>query len=346
MIKFYWVILLLEAIELLSGIDTVIAESKIKSLSANVAGQLMLPEIDIQNWMKKLFPVLREFHTKYGNRQFVLIICNSPLLRENSEDLNADRLWGFISRGIECFCIDLNLRITIAELSSSEMVDVSDYCHSNKVPLLHVSGEDIHLYNVEGRSVAYYNFIHPQVKTRTRMGLNSRSYRDYKLVIEDQGSKQLINKIDEIWHDRNRRILIANRRTEKILQTFLAKWLSDNIFDARVAAEVGKISGVDRTDIELTSMSTGDHLIIEVKWMGQNASGTSYDINRLNEGIRQVCAYLDREPSALEGCVVCYDGRNELTQNDTFSLDEPIARLDYRIVWLESRSGSEIGASN
>ncbi|TEB11291.1 hypothetical protein Psfp_03989 [Pelotomaculum sp. FP] len=331
---------------MLSGIDDAIAEFKIKSLSANIAGQLMLPEIDIQNWMKKLFPVLIGFHAKYGNRQFVFIICNSLLSPENSEDLNKDILWAFISRGIECFCIDLNLRITIAELSSSEMVDVSDYCYSNKIPSLHVLGEDIHLYNVAGRSVAFYNFVHPQVSTRTRIGLNARSYRDYKLVIEEQGPKQLINKIDEIWHDRNKRILIANRQTEKILQTFLAKWLSDNIYDARVVAEVGKISGVDRTDIELTSMSTGDHLIIEVKWMGKNASGKSYDIDRLKEGIRQVCAYLDREPSALEGCVVCYDGRKDSTQNDTFTLDEPIARLDYRIVWLESRSGSEIGAGN
>lgn len=144
-----------------------------------------------------------------------------------------------------------------------------------------------------------------------------------------------------IWHDRNKRILIANRKTEKILQTFLAKWLSENIHDARVASEVGKISGVDRTDIELTSIHTGDNIIIEVKWMGENASKTSHDTEILEQGIRQVCTYLDREPNALEGCVVCYDGRQTTTE---FSLDEPIAKLEYRIVWLESRSGSQIGA--
>ena len=338
--------LLWGVIKLLSGIDSIIAESKIKSLSANIAGQLMLPEIDVQNWMKKLFPILINFHAQYGNRQVAFIISNTSLSPENSEDLSVDLLWNFVSRGIECFCIDLKLRTSMTNLSSSEMVDVSDYCYSNKIPALHLLGEDIHLYNDDGRSVAFYNFVHPQVSTRTRMGLNSRSYRDYKLVIEEQGPKQLINKIDELWDDRNKRILIANRKTEKILQTFLAKWLSDNIYDARVVAEVGKISGVDRTDIELTSVSTGDHLIIEVKWMGKNASGKSYDIDRLKDGIRQVCAYLDREPSALEGCVVCYDGRKDSTPNDTFTLDEPIARLDYRIVWLESRSGSEIGAGN
>lgn len=126
----------------------------------------------------------------------------------------------------------------------------------------------------------------------------------------------------------------------------MAKWLSDNIYDARVVAEVGKISGVDRTDIELTSIETGDHLIIEVKWMGINASNTSYNIERLKEGIRQICTYLEREPSAFEGCVVCYDGRDETEKGNASGLDIPMGKVHYRVVWLESQSGSEVGAGS
>lgn len=326
---------------MLSKIDNMIAEKKIKSMSANIAGQLSIPEITIHNWMKELFPVLKGFFSIYGNRQIALIISNAPLPIENTEKFDTTKLWEFVSKGIECFQIDMALRFGLTELKSSEIVDVSDYCYRERVAALHVLGEDSQLYNIEGRAVAFYNFVHPEVDTRNRTGLSARSYRDYKLVIDDQGPKQLVDKIDEIWHDRNKRILIANRKTEKILQTFLAKWLSENIHDARVASEVGKISGVDRTDIELTSIHTGDNIIIEVKWMGENASKTSHDIEILEQGIRQVCTYLDREPSALEGCVVCYDGRQTTTE---FSLDEPIAKLEYRIVWLESRSGSQIGA--
>jgi len=326
---------------MLSKIDIMIAEKKIKSISANIAGQLGIPEIAIHTWMEGLFPVLQDFYSRHGSRQLALVISKTSLPISDSEALNATALWNFVSRGIECFQIDMALRFSLTDLDNSEIVTVSDYCYQNKVPALHVLGEDSHLYNIEGRSVAFYNFVHPEVRTRTRTGINARSYRDYKLVIDEQGPKQLISKIDEIWHDRNKRILIANRQTEKMLQTFLAKWLDENIHDARVVSEVGKISGVDRTDIELTGTFTGDNIIIEVKWMGENASSTSFDIERLEEGIRQVCTYLEREPSALEGCVVCYDGRQTTTE---FFLDEPIARLEYRIVWLESRSGSQIGA--
>lgn len=326
---------------MLSKFDNIIAEQKIKSMSANIAGQLDMPEITIHTWMEEFFPVLKNFHSTYGNHQIALIISKTPLPIKDTEKFDATSLWGFVSRGIECFQVDMALQLGLTGLKSSEIVDISDYCYREKVPALHVLGEDSQLYNIKGRAVAFYNFVHPEVDTRKRTGLNARSYKDYKLVIDDQGPKQLIGKIDEIWHDRNNRILIANRKTEKILQTFLAKWLSENIHDARVASEVGKISGVDRTDIELTSIHTGDNIIIEVKWMGKNASRTSHDVEILKQGIRQVCTYLDREPKALEGCVVCYDGRNTTTE---FSLDEPIARLEYRIVWLESRSGSQIGA--
>ncbi len=329
---------------MLTRTDNIIAAKKIKSLSANIAGQLSLPEIDIQNWMQKLFPVLLDFHSQYGNRQYVFILEKS-LSHDEANLLDTNLLWGFISKGIECFNVDLNIMFSLAdELNSSEIVDICNYCYSNAVPALYVFGEEISLYNKAGRCIAFYNFVHPEVSARNRLGLNARSYRDYKLVIEEQGAKQLVNKIDRIWADRSNRILISNRQTEKILQNYLAEWLDANIHDARVVSEVGKISGVDRTDIELTSISTGDHLIIEVKWMGINASGSSYDIGRLEEGIRQVCTYLLREPSALEGCVVCYDGRKESEKANTFTLDDPIARLDYRIVWLESKSGSEIGA--
>jgi hypothetical protein len=327
---------------MLSKTDAMIATMKIKGISPNIAGQLGLPEIVIHKWIETLFQIFLDFYIKYGNRQFVFIISES-LLKQDNFLLQTDILWSFVSKGFECFCIDLEHRFCLSELNSSELEDVCVYCNTNKVLAIHVLGDGISLYNKEGLSISFYNFVHPQVNRRNRFSLNARSFRDYKLVIEEQGQKQLIKKFDDIWDDRNKRILIANRKTEKILQKFLATWLDENICDARVITEVGKISGADRTDIELVSINTGDNLIIEVKWMGKNANGSSFDITRLEEGIRQVCTYLNREPSALEGCVVCYDGRQESEKSVLFTLNEPIARLDYRIIWLESKSGSEIG---
>lgn len=326
---------------MMTKIDNMIAEQKIKSLSVNIASQLDMPEITTQSWLGKLFPVLQDFYYSYGgNHQLAIVISESSLPICSSIAFEPNTLWGFVSKGIECFLIDIELRFCLAPLGNSESVTVSDYSYQNKVPALHVLGEDCHLYNREGRSVAFYNFAHPEVQTVRRMGKDARSYKDYKLIIDEQATKQLVHEIDVIWHDRNKRILIGNRRTEKVLQKFLRKWLSENIYDAKVVSEVGKISGIDKTDIELTSIQTGDSIIIEVKWMGKNVNGTSYDIERLKEGIKQVCTYLERDPNALEGCVVCYDGRQTSSK---FSLKDPIAKLEYRIVWLESRSGSQIG---
>lgn len=326
---------------MLSKVDNNIAINKIRSISANIAGQLNLAEVDIKIWLIKLFHILEEFYCKYHNRQFVLAISDKKLTDDDLKILSADLLWEFISKGIECFQIDLDLNFSYtSDIKSSEITDISKYCCQNKLPVLRFFGEDCHLYDIEGHPVVFYNFIHPEVEKQRRTGIDARSYRDYKLVIDEQGEKQLTNKIDEIWHDRDNRILIA-RKTEKMLQNFLAKWLHENLHDARVVSEVGKISGIDRTDIEITGISTGDQIIIEVKWMGKNYSGTSYDIGRFEEGIRQVCSYLNREPSALEGCLVCYDGRKN---NDYIPIEKQNARLECRIIWLESRSGSEIGA--
>jgi len=328
---------------MLSKIDSIIANSKINSLSANIAGQLKLTEIDIKEWLEKLINILHDFHLKYGNYQFVLILNNYLKRYDSSILLSSELLWDFISKKQECFYINSELNICLANISDSEIETVSKYCFDNKVPALHVTGEGMSFYDIKGLSICYFNFVHPQVDKRNRLGLNARSYRDYKYVIDEQSAKQLVNKMDEIWADRKKRILNANRKTEKILQAFLFKWLYDNIYDARVISEVGKISGIDRTDIEIIDVLTGDNIIIEVKWMGKNAANTGYNITRLKQGIRQVCTYLQREPSALEGCVVCYDGRQESEKDNPFNLDEPIARLDYKIVWLESRTGSEIG---
>ena len=94
--EYYQAILRQGATWMMSKTDDMIAAKKIKSLSANIAGQLVLPEIDIKNWMKKLFPILLDFHAQYGNRQYVFIIDKS-LSAEELQLLSTEILWNLIS---------------------------------------------------------------------------------------------------------------------------------------------------------------------------------------------------------------------------------------------------------
>lgn len=208
---------------MLSEIDKAIARERIKDLSANIAGQFGGPEINIKKWLDQLFPVLLLFQSQYGCKDYAFMIAESPLPLDESQSLSIDALWEFMSRGFECFRIDLNTRFGLLTpvFSRAELLNISAYCYDNNVPALYiVGGEEVWLYNKEGRAIAFYNFAHPEVTTGRRFGRNSRSYKDYKRVIEEQEKKQLINKIDEIWDDRRNRILISNRKTEKMLQTF------------------------------------------------------------------------------------------------------------------------------
>jgi len=124
----------------------------------------------------------------------------------------------------------------------------------------------------------------------------------------------------------------------------LFDWLLKNISDAVPKVETKTNSG-DRTDIDLYSHQSGQHYIIEVKWLGKNKNNTSYDFKRIVEGVGQIRTYLDRDKTLNEACLVCYDGRTEKEHEEKSTVDEKLipAKGVYRIIFLESMSASRKG---
>lgn len=133
-------------------------------------------------------------------------------------------------------------------------------------------------------------------------------------------------------------------KTEEFFQMELFDWLGRNLSDGYPKIETRTNAG-DRTDIDIYSYQTGQHYIIEVKWLGENRSGTKYGYDRIIEGIGQIRTYLERDESLNEACLVCYDGRVEAEHKNNSSFDMSLLPLKgkHKIIFLESQSASRKG---
>ena len=145
------------------------------------------------------------------------------------------------------------------------------------------------------------------------------------------------------WADRNKRVLLAApESTEKIFQRSLLTWLRHYISDKiRIISETRGF-GQDATDITVIT-GHGDY-VIEVKWMGKNENGTSYDSSRVAEGVEQVKIYLDNDERLISGAVVLYDARAERSKAGEMieaSLVHSRCQMPH-IVWLESDTPSQV----
>jgi hypothetical protein len=114
------------------------------------------------------------------------------------------------------------------------------------------------------------------------------------------------------WSDRRRRILLVGPdKTEKLFHHSLYWWCVHFIKDALDVYGEAQSMGQDKTDI--TIVTELGSIVIEVKWLGRNQSNTTYLQVRIEEGLRQVAEYLQRNSRLIKGYLVIYDARDEQT---------------------------------
>ena len=96
------------------------------------------------------------------------------------------------------------------------------------------------------------------------------------------------------------------------------------------------------TDVTIVTLA-GEH-IIEIKWLGKNASNTEYKQEQINEGLRQVGIYLNNDSRAIRGYVLLYDARTK-SEHKTKSTFDPTARHQMCdepiILFLENETPSQ-----
>jgi hypothetical protein len=174
-----------------------------------------------------------------------------------------------------------------------------------------------------------------------------RPTRQLRELIFDHAGNEIARETGvKYWADRKKRILLAiPESTEKIFQRSLLSWLRHYASDRiRIVSETRGF-GQDATDITVMT-SRGDY-VIEVKWMGKNEKGTSYDLSRVAEGVEQIRIYLDNDQRLISGAVVLYDARAKKAEAEDqidASVVHPRCQMPH-IVWLESDTPSQLATT-
>lgn len=325
---------------MLTELDNMILDRTVKNVVTEVAINTGQTIFDMEIWLKKFCEKLHVIYEAMGH----LVMAFVLQLEENATfELTERNINNFKSRGMEvCSINDKHLISICEELKSADQIDIANYGEQKEVLIFRLYGEIVEVY-VKGRYKSRINVMHPESQGEIRSSSYSRRCRDYALVIDDHGKKGLILQMDKYWANRQKRILISGK-TEEFFQKELFDWLKKNISDGYPKIETKTNSG-DRTDIDIYSYQCGEHYIIEVKWLGENASGTKYDADRIIEGIGQIRTYLDRDESLNEACLVCYDGRTEEDHKNlsTFDMNLMPAKGIHKIIFLESKSASRKG---
>ncbi len=325
---------------MLNNIDNILLNQAVKNVAVEVAANTGQTTLEVSKWLEKFCLELHKINIDIGH---IVIAFVLKLNADASFELTTTNIQELVSRGIEAYSINEKHLLSISdELNSADRIDVCSCGSEQDLLIFRLEGELLEVY-IKGIMKRRINVMHPSSQEEIRVSAHSRRCKDYVLAIEDHGKRGLIFKIDKYWADRQKRILLSGE-TEKFFQMELFDWLDRNIFDGYPKVET-KTNAGDRTDIDLYSYQSGQHYIIEVKWLGKSQSGTKYDYDRIIEGIGQIRTYLERDISLNEACLVCYDGRteDEYKNNSSFDMKLMPVKGKHRIIFLESKSASRKG---
>lgn len=306
--------------------ESIVQEVLSKPISKIVA---LLPNIDI-NELRMSIQFLTEFlkinGPSIGDNRFVIRIINQHDTPGQGYKLSVSHIIDVLADGNNVLSIDSNGCL----LSQSSFIELDNASLSSfsegKVIVLVDCGQYLEFY-ANGCYIKELNVFNPGSSPRQTTKL-SRLAKDFPLIILDHYQKHVkYAQSTRHWHDRPHRILISSpHKTEFIFHKDLLIWFEDHKTDFIVFGEVSKLSP-DRTDIELITIKGAKRYIIEVKWLGENASGTKYDEEKIRRGIKQIKEYLERDKQTLIAAVVVYNGRSEddyrnLEQESCYYCDE------------------------
>ncbi len=325
---------------MLGKIDKAILHQTIIDISSEIAANFQKPVLTIDKWLTACCEKLHSIYLEYGQIVFAFIV---QMEAPDMLDLNVKTIQELVNSGQEVCIINQNLSLSLTqELKVADQIEIGNYGEDHNSIVFRLNGELLEIY-IRGRYKHRINIMHPESKNEIRVGLNARRCRDYILAIEDHSKKELIFMMDKYWANKQKRILKPGK-TERIFQMELFDWLLRHIYDGRPYIEM-KTNVGDRTDIDIQGYQCGQHYIIEVKWLGENESGTIYGKERIIQGIGQINTYLQRDVTLNEACLVCYDARSEEKHKTESDVDQSIVPVKgkYRIIFLESESASKKG---
>lgn len=271
----------------------------------------ILPQTNINEMRKGILNLIEFFKSngsKLGDNRFLIKLQDHPALSGQGTQLSIAGITNALTNGDNVITVTSNGYIIYPHDSIAlDNESLSDFSVGNVVIAVDC-GQYLEFY-ADGRCVKEIDILNPRSSPRQLTKL-SRQAKDFPLIILDHYQKHVkYAQSTEHWDDRDKRILrCAPQKTEFIFHKDLWNWLEDHKTDFIVYGEAKKLSP-DRTDIELVTIKGAKRYILEVKWLGKNANNTEYNEDRIEQGIKQIKQYLQRERQTLIAALVIYNGR-------------------------------------
>lgn len=283
---------------------------KINKVCNDLCVQLILdfPELvinDIEPIFDKLINFIKDNHSSIGTSQFLikLDLIDKSLTEKITSDIIIDELRNGGN------LIELNSNLNILNISPFKpqfsSSAISMYSKQKECITVFVkNGVDLMIYS-KGVNIKEVNVTSPN-SLPVIFDKYNHPAENYKLSLKDFYKQKIRVNLTGHWDNKSKRILKGGQ-TEKHFQRELVKWLNDHLTCKKINYSTRKISN-DETDIEIIKHG-GDTYIIELKWLGENKSGTKYNIDKVEAAFDQVKNYIEIEQDVLEISLVTYDGR-------------------------------------
>ncbi len=217
--------------------------------------------------------------------------------------LESEQILNSAAEGKSTFLVDENLKIIQIKNDAPNVDTCAQLSENWKLPVIMVTKE-MCLLGLQGKIIgAGIGKDRPALLVEKF----SKPFAQFDHILEDHYRSWLHNERNlKYWKDRDNRILVAGK-TEEIFQGSLFVWLDDFVADKVFAFCEPSGFGQDKTDIHVTTVDNRNH-VIEIKWLGKNASQTEYKEPRIAEGLEQVRIYLSSGKFS-DGRAVFYDAR-------------------------------------
>lgn len=270
----------------------------------------------------------------------------NPEMQPTSEKLSVEIIEKGLEKGKGLFVVNEHLEIITVNAEEPHYVNCFTLSTTYQALL------SLFERNVRTDYLCGKNIDTRQIGQNFQMNPTKRFFRpmkDFQKILHDHFENSIKNeKGCSYWQDKKNRILMTGKpKTEHIFQQNLLFWLKLFLIDKVLIVAEPSGFGQDKTDITIqTDQGT---YIIEIKWLGKNASGTPYGESRIGDGLRQVKIYLENDPSIMLGHLVIYDARPKnihLTECNYNASDLHPRCERPHIIFLESETPSTLALTS
>jgi hypothetical protein len=304
-----------------------------------VNSALNIPEDRTEEFLKNVTRFVQANHVQLENVPYILVLANLDGMGKMLTRKDVVQSCGL---GKCVFFVDEKMRLSKTEDGEARISNCSSLTDQGK--LFAVLVTDTYIYKILcGKTIDELDVAgatkNPLVGPKWH-----RPMSEFDTLLTDHYESHVKNEqVCVYWSNKAKRILLSGKHgTEDIFHRSLFWWLKNFVSNKlRVYAQPKGI-GQDETDIIVVTVE-GSHLI-EVKWLGENENGTTYEQDQINVGLAQIKIYLDADAGCVCGYLVVYDGRS-LGDHETKSDHDNSYRHSRcetpRILFLESQPPSK-----